>query len=309
VIKVKRTRPAPAVLASEAAKAEQAAADAHYGNAANQKKEFPFKAYQHPSVRAALEQLFRMKCAYCETKIGAADESEIEHWRPKGAVKEDDGRRSYPPYYWLAATWDNLLLSCLKCNRPRKYRIIGGDEDEETWQRSGKGMLFPLAEGDVRATKRGGEASEHPLLLDPCRDDPGRYLDFVLLDDDAMRKALIRPKGQRGRRRQLGERSIDVYSLNRPLLVDRRREELTQLQRHLADFKLALEMHEALPAGELRERPAQLMQSNVTSIAERLSPDSEYLLMAKQALADFLDANPAVRRTLERALRDARRTS
>jgi hypothetical protein len=135
------------------------------------------------------------------------------------------------------------------------------------------------------------------------------YLDFVLLDDDAKRKALIRPKGQRGRRRQLGERSIDVYSLNRPLLVDRRRRELTQLQRHLADFKLALEIHEALPAGELRERQAQLMQSSVASIAERLSPDSEYLLMAKQALADFVDANPAVRRALERALRDARRTS
>jgi uncharacterized protein (TIGR02646 family) len=302
VIKVTRPRRGPAVLTSQAALDEQAAAKAHYDVEENLKKEFKFTVYQHRAVRDALEQLFRMKCAYCETSIGAGDESEIEHWRPKGAVKEDDGRRAFPAYYWRAATWQNLLLSCLKCNRPRKYRLEGGEEDEEKWERSGKGMLFPLAKDDTRATSLESEKEEHPLLLDPCRDDPAKYLEFVVMDADAKRKALIRTKEDRGRKRERADRSIDVYSLNRPLLVRRRRRELMALQRDLADFKVAMETFDALPAGPLRENQAQLMRSSVEAIAERLKPESEYLLMTKQAIADFLDRNQGVRRRLDDAL-------
>jgi uncharacterized protein (TIGR02646 family) len=304
MIRVRRSVvPAPAILSSDTAVDERRRAAAHYRRKANRSKEFGFKVYQHRSVRDALELLFRRKCAYCETEIGAGDESEIEHWRPKGAVKEDDGKRSYPAYYWLASSWDNMLLSCLKCNRPRKYRVQGGDEDEETWERSGKGMLFPLATGDVRAKKKGEEAKERPLLIDPCREDPAAYLEFVLLDEDPERNALLRPKGRRGRKRERGVRSIDVYSLNRDPLVDRRRRALTVLQRDLADFKTALDSHNALPPGDVREQQKELMAGRVAAIAERLKPEAEYLLMTKQAIAEYLQRNPAVRPPLERALR------
>jgi hypothetical protein len=301
---------APDVLSGTKAEEELRKARAFYRPKANRAKEFSFTVYQDRSVRDKLEELFRMKCAYCETKIGAGDESEIEHWRPKGAVKEDDGRR-LPGYYWLATTWDNLLLSCLKCNRPRKYRLGAGEENEEVWERSGKGMLFPLAEGDRRATKRGGESSEHPLLLDPCKDRPDQYLEFVLFDDENVtneeerrRKALVRPKATRGRRFDRGVRSIDVYSLNRPILLDRRRAALTDVQRHLATFKDAMETFNALQAGQaaLRERQSQIMRTSAEAIRDRLKPDAEYLLMTKQALKDFIDNNPAVRRPLKAAL-------
>jgi uncharacterized protein (TIGR02646 family) len=306
MIKVKRTT-APAILSSEAAERERKLAQEHYDKKANLKKEFKFKIYGDRSVRDALEVMFRRKCAYCEVKIGAGDESEIEHWRPKGAVKEDDGTRSFPAYHWLASRWDNLLLSCIKCNRPRKYRKMGSEEEEEdeVWERSGKGMLFPLSAGDVRATTEGAERSEHPLLLDPCKDDPQTYLEFVLLDDEPKRKALVRPKGTRGRRRERAERSISVYSLNRDLLVDARRRELLELQNHLASFKLALETFNQLPDGELREKQAELMQRSVASIAERLKPDAPFLLMTSQAIADFLRLYPVVRPPLEHALRAA----
>jgi uncharacterized protein (TIGR02646 family) len=304
VIRVRRSSvKGPTALCSADAEDEQKRAAAHYWRQDNRSKEFSFKVYQDRSVRDALEKLFRHKCAYCETRIGVSDDSEIEHWRPKGAVKEDDGRRSFPAYYWLASNWDNLLLSCLKCNRPRKYRVQGRDEDEDTWERSGKGMLFPLAKGDVRATKKDEEAAEHPLLIDPCRENPAAYFEFVLFGDDPDAKASIRPKASRGRKRERGDRSIDVYSLNRPLLVGDRRRELTNLQRNLADFQAALETHDALSAGPLRDRQAQIMRSNAASILARLKPDSEYLLMTKQAVDDFLTRNPAVRRSLERALR------
>lgn len=299
MIKVKRPRKGPDVLASQAALDEQVAATAHYDVQANVKKEFDFKVYRDRSVRDALEKLFQMKCAYCETSIGASDESEIEHWRPKGAVKEDDGRRSFPAYYWRAATWQNLLLSCLKCNRPRKYRLESGEEDEERWESSGKGMLFPLAKGSTRAKSQEGEKNERPLLLDPCRDDPEKYLEVVLFDDaDPRRKASMRPKADGGRTRERAERSIDVYSLNRSLLLRRRRRELTILQRDLADFKVAMETFDALPPGPLRENQHELMRSRGDAIGERLKSESEYLLMTKQAIADFLARNPGVRRRL-----------
>lgn len=312
MIKIRRTSvPAPIVLSGSVADEEQRKARAFYRTAGSGAKEFPFKVYKDRSVRDTLEQLFRMKCAYCETKIGAGDDSEIEHWRPKGAVKEDDGKRRRG-YYWLAATWDNLLLSCIKCNRPRKYRLLVGEEKEEVWERSGKGMLFPLVEAEARATKRGGESSEHPLLLDPCKDKPDQYLEFVLFDDEnAMteneqgRKALVRPKAQQGRRFDRGFRSIDVYSLNRPLLVERRKKHLDDLQVHLAQFKDAMETLNGLTPqqADLREKQVRMMRTSAAAIRERLKPDAEYLMLTKQAMKDFITHNPAVRRPLETAMR------
>ena len=58
----------------------------------------------YKKVKVDLERLYKKKCAYCETNITAGAYNHIEHYRPK---KE---------YYWLAYSWDNLLLSCPKCN-------------------------------------------------------------------------------------------------------------------------------------------------------------------------------------------------
>lgn len=304
MIRVKRTKRVPAALSSKLADDERKAARTLFRRKANWEQPFAFGVYQDRGVRDALEALFSGKCAYCETKIGAADESEIEHWRPKGAVKEKkDGKRSYPGYYWLASDWNNLLLSCLKCNRPRKYRVQGGEEDEETWERSGKAMLFPLAERDVRAKRKGQESREHPLLLNPCKDRPEDHLEFVVFDSDPKREGTVQPKGTRGRRREMGVESIDVYSLNRPALVERRREILKDLQRRLAELRQATDVYDQLPPGALREVQEQLMRSQVEAIGDRLKPGSEYLLMARQTIDSFLKREPGLRRRLATYLR------
>lgn len=298
MIHVRRPRPGPAALRSETARKEQRDAEGFYGDEANEKLEFKFTAYQDRSVREVLEKMFRSKCAYCEIRIGAGDESEIEHWRPKGAVKEDDGRR-LRGYYWLASDWDNLLLSCLKCNRPRKYRVGDTEEDEETWERTGKGMLFPIAEGDVRALLKGQERSEHPLLLNPSRDKPDKYLDFIVFDNDPDREATVQPKGHRGRRRALGEQSIRVYSLNRDPLVYERREALKDLQWHLAEISLSADKLDALPDSSTeRKEHYERIARNLAEIARRLSPNSEFLLMAQQTIRAYLEREPGLRARL-----------
>lgn len=274
-------------------------AELMYGGEGNEKVEFNFTAYQDRSVRDALEAMFRNKCAYCEIRIGAGDESEIEHWRPKGAVKNSDGTREYPGYYWLAADWDNLLLSCLKCNRPRKYRVGGGEEDEENWVSTGKGMLFPLAAGDIRAASKGQERGEHPLLLNPCRDKPDQYLEFVVFDLDPDREATVQPKGHRGRRRQKGEQSIYVYSLNRDPLVYERREVLKDLQWHLAEISRSADKLDTLPATSAdRQEYDDRISRSVAEIARRLDSKSPFLLMAKQTIRAYLEREPRLRARL-----------
>lgn len=97
------------------------------------------KKYGHSDVKAALNQLFLGKCAYCESKITHVDYGHIEHFRPKR------GPRARPD---LTFEWTNLFLACGKCN---------GAEF--------KGDKFP-------EPQQGGPP------VNPCDDDPNEHLDF-----------------------------------------------------------------------------------------------------------------------------------
>ena len=98
--------------------------------------------YADNEVRAALEELFHGKCAYCGGIIGAT--WDVEHFRPKGRVHE---RPEHPGYYWLAYAWSNLYAACQHCNQHRR--------DKPTWRNpkegpaAGKLDQFPLADESV----------------------------------------------------------------------------------------------------------------------------------------------------------------
>ncbi len=70
--------------------------------------------YQSKDVQDALNTIYNMKCAYCEKKLLDVPKS-IEHYRPKksGRRKKCDDKHGY---FWLAFSWDNLLLACTSCN-------------------------------------------------------------------------------------------------------------------------------------------------------------------------------------------------
>jgi hypothetical protein len=140
MIHIDRSRvPVPPSLLDAGVK-ERERATAFYADPGNQSNSFPFKAYKADDVVAALEQLFRGKCAYCESSYAQTQPADIEHFRPKGAVMiERPGERPHrrkPGYYWLAAEWDNLLPSCIDCNRARTQdfpdddlRLVRGKEN------------------------------------------------------------------------------------------------------------------------------------------------------------------------------------
>lgn len=120
------------------------------------------------------------KCAYCELGIAPGQrKGDVEHYRPKGAVKRRDGTLvtihqdgqpvKHPGYYWLAYSWENLLPSCLACNRP--------GTDAASGVVTGKANTFPQLNA-VWASGPDDLDQEDPALLNPWFDDPADHLEF-----------------------------------------------------------------------------------------------------------------------------------
>lgn len=71
----------------------------------------PVPYYNHHEIKDALERDFHGKCAYCESKIMYQQHGDIEHFRPKER------------FCHLIHDWDNLLLSCDRCNTKKRAQF------------------------------------------------------------------------------------------------------------------------------------------------------------------------------------------
>jgi hypothetical protein len=161
-----------------------------------------------------LLRLFHNKCAYCESKIGENQPGDVEHYRPKGRVVNDElkpvrvthrvkGTIQHPGYYWLAYEWSNLFPSCIDCNRARRHG------DEKTM--AGKADRFPVENENERAVEPGQETAERALLINPSEVDPAKHLVF-------------HPDGTVTSLTPIGHRTIQELGLNvRETLVEQRR--------------------------------------------------------------------------------------
>lgn len=129
----------------------------------NGSKRFTFdsKIYGHASVKEILIDAQHGKCCYCEQHVG--EDGDVEHFRPKGQVRQDKGSPiEKPGYFWLAYEWTNLLLSCSACNQRMK------------------GDLFPLQNPKSRAVSpRHPIAREKLLFINPATTDPAKHITFL----------------------------------------------------------------------------------------------------------------------------------
>ena len=141
-------------------------------------EKFPFKGniYAHKKVKTALLQAQHEKCCYCESKFRANSPGAVEHFRPKGAVKqESSAARLYPGYYWLAYQWNNLLVSCERCNS------------------SYKGSLFPLQDESKRARSHHDcIEAETPIFVDPAAEEPRHHIRFRGVEVEGLTKRGLR---------------------------------------------------------------------------------------------------------------------
>ena len=136
--------------------------------------EFDAAVYGADDLRAALEELSHQKCAYCESNITSGADWDVEHFRPKGRVIENE---KHPGYYWLAYEWTNLFPSCSHCNQSRKDRKTF--DEPTTLPAGGKVDQFPLADEATRAMAPGSSLTrEKRLLIDPSHDEPEEHVSF-----------------------------------------------------------------------------------------------------------------------------------
>jgi uncharacterized protein (TIGR02646 family) len=194
--------------------------------------------YAHVQVRVALEQLFYDKCAYCETRVTAGSDWDVEHFRPKGAVAENS---THPGYFWLAYNWTNLFLACTFCNQRRQDRARWGDLS--AGPAAGKLDQFPLAVEAHRAhTHTDAVDLEDPLLLNPCDGpDPEEHLRF-------MPTGMVTPRDNSAK----GKASIAVYHLNRRRLKDARREAIIDAVLAIRGLRSADQRGDAQAAADFR---------------------------------------------------------
>jgi hypothetical protein len=154
---------------------------------------FPFGAYKGDDVRHLLEKLFFGKCAYCEGRYDVTGPVDVEHYRPKAGVEGEPAHRGY---WWLAASWSNLLPSCLDCNRRRRQPTPAtlaslSSLHEKCWEaacvvvKTGKDTCFPVSGPRVSLEPAAGTGGgsldlEQPILLNPCEDEPGEHLRYLI---------------------------------------------------------------------------------------------------------------------------------
>lgn len=171
--------------------------------------------YGHETVKKALAEIYRNKCAYCESDPTAGAALQVEHYRPKDKLKEDD---SHPGYYWLGHEWSNLLLACPKCNG-----------------KGAKSNHFPIDPEGIRVFDPTGGyradlpafLAERPLLLNPESDAPEKH--FVFL-----------PNGEIKGITERGRKTVAICNLNREHLVLARKKMvddfLSRIREYLHDY-------------------------------------------------------------------------
>jgi hypothetical protein len=279
----------PASLTSANPAWSQEIADArNYYSGVRPEKSFPFKVYKSIEVKHALNQLFHGKCAYCESLFEATQPLDVEHFRPKGGIEESPG---HPGYWWLAMRWENLLPSCIDCNRRREQVVVRLGMPLSEVERlikardsipAGKKNSFPTKNNYWCAPEGDVVALEQPLLVDPTRVDPRMFIRWDMSGDLPI--AVPNADADHNTSSE-GAASIALFALNRVGLAQARRKTLLNLLAAAQVINDAIEAIGEIPGHE------QHQLERVLKLASRLEefacPDRPYSELARVFIDQF----------------------
>ena len=179
------------------------------------------------AVRVALHTMQHGKCAYCEKPI-EKEHAHVDHFRPKTRATERNASGKIVSqrtgYYWLAYTFENLLLTCPNCNTHKLDQ-------------------FPLR-------PRVGKPGNTARLLDPCKHNPKRHLTFV--HDPILGGYVPTFRGQADGR---GEHTLRILGLDRDDLVELRRK---YFKKHILPFLQEWPSAPAARKKAIRDRAREL---------------------------------------------------
>lgn len=252
---------------------------------------YSFKRYREDAVKSQLAELFQGKCAYCESRYAGTQPMDVEHWRPKGEIHLSTNKKIKPGYYWLAAEWENLLPSCIDCNRARTQFDTLLQENIVL----GKQNQFPILDETTRILDHrddpvGDEcnpticASEEPLLINPCEEDP----EFLLCYDE---NGVIHPsiKDRDTLEYKKAVNSIRVYALNRSELVSERLGIIVQIDHRVSLIETLGEIRKQLREKEMTglvEVISDLIAEEIDSLIEMGERERPFAGLARQLIRE-----------------------
>lgn len=250
---------------------------------ASHPKPFNFVVYKRKDIAEALNALFHGKCAYCESNINAIQPTDIEHFRPKGSVANCPG---HPGYWWLAASWHNLLPSCIDCNRQRYHnaqQLAHDPLEEEVDGRFllGKGDLFPILGGTYAIKENDDYEAEDAALINPTQRNPSNHLIWL----ERQNFSLVGPKEKSGKFDLYGSHTHKVFGLNRQGLVDLRTSKLRDIKTQLVFIE---DLFKEAISNKTQEKLATILCEQALKQLEALyryaEPDQPYSVMAEELL-------------------------
>jgi len=174
--------------------------EAFYNNVKAKKFVDGTNLYKHRQIKTTLNKIYHNKCAYCEKDI--SDEIEhIEHYRPTSI------------YYWLAFSWDNLLVACAKCNisKSDKFDVAGKRVEYQSEKFE-----------DYHKLRDKYDEIEKPYMINPEKDD---VIDIIKYNVDGT----ITSSDKRV------SYTIEVCNLNRKELIQHRMKIINDFKNSLDD--------------------------------------------------------------------------
>lgn len=260
-------------------------------NFKNEDKKTPsFTVYKNKELKEKISTLFNGKCAYCDSTFLSTSNADIEHFRPKKAFnpfrEAIDEKLIEPGYYWLAADWNNLLWSCILCNRKNNL----DQPNIDGLKPLGKKNRFPISDEDKRIRSHNEDLNNEEdilLIIDPCTDNPDEHFVFPVTDekDVGIVKAKMLENDLPSVKAQI---SIPLYGLNRTKLVADRMEAALDLK---SIFMGLLDSIEAFSrkknTGEDTTEEKEKFVFQKKRFKKKLSETSDYLSLKKTLLEDF----------------------
>jgi uncharacterized protein (TIGR02646 family) len=192
--------------------------------------------YKPDKIKVALDLIYHRKCAYCEKSLKDAF-AHIEHYRPKSI------------YFWLAFSWDNLLLCCDRCNttKSNKFEIEG---EKIVYQ----GETLAITHSKIKDY----DLIEKPLLLNPEQETEASLAEHFTFD---LATGKIKSLSKRM------EKTIEICDLNREDLLENR-------------MQLLIDLQNALLRRKLDKSKTEFIKSAVdlfTDFKDKIQPNATYL--------------------------------
>lgn len=154
--------------------------------------------YKNDDVKVALKKIYHNKCAFCEQRI---EQSHIEHYRPKKI------------YYWLAFSWDNLLIACPICNQNKSTHF------------EIKGTPVKYANSNFNSSNLHNSSATYDLIELPSMINPEVA--------EPLNKLIFQKNGSIESNDSDFEYTINTCKLNRDDLIDQRRKLLNDFKQDI----------------------------------------------------------------------------